>query len=46
MNLVNLVLLVTGPMNEDQLCRVLLLLQLATSIGALVIRYFVAVYLF
>lgn len=46
LNLVNLVLLITGPMNEDNLCRVLLSLQVFTSVLALVFRYSLALYFF
>lgn len=45
-NLINAWLRVTGPTNEQQMCNVLLLLQVACCTVALVIRYIVADYFF
>lgn len=45
-NLINAWLRVTGPTNEQQMCNVLLLLQMACCTFALFLRYIVADYFF
>jgi len=45
-NLINLVLMITGPQHERTLCRILLVLQVVCSVLAFVIRYYVAGYFF
>lgn len=46
MNLVNLVLCITGPMREDELCIVLLLFQVFCCAIGFIIRYHIASYFY